>query len=635
MRLRLFLAVSIGAALVLAIHSGGCSMIGLGIGAIADSSTPDYAISPLGWETAPLERGEFVEVTLTEGGNVRGYYDHVERVTHREYRVDYEEALVTADAHPFLPPLGEDVVMALARPQDPDSLLHCEIVGFDYGFVVVHTGKLAATEERSIALGFVRSIRVPDGHEIDGPTLNRLTFNRQVPHLSVLVLRAESKGRGGEIKVAMDEVLQVRTKTKKKGKITGFLIGLTVDVVLVAIAASADTSPKSTSGGGGDCYSCPFVYSFDGENYVLDSETFGGALFRAAQRTDVDNLDHVKEVGGEYLLRLANELPETQYVDELKLLVVDHPPGTSVLPSFDGSLHVLSSPHPPREALDFAGHDVTHLVHSTDDDAWASNPFGRDPTVKSEARDGLELTFPRPPDASSVKLALNVQNTLWASHVQGQLLALHGRRLQDWYDLMNASQPARDTLTKAMIREGMLLAKLWNGSEWETAGFVWEVGPVLPKDQIVVLDLRDVPGEELRVRLESTAGFWIVNSVQADYEADPVVEVREVAFTEARDWRGEDVGGLLRSNDGRHYVMAAERDWADLVFPVPPPRPSLDRSTLLKSTGYYTIHVTSEGEPRSDLLARLLSEPGAYGQFTLQLLNERAVEVEPVSAEVP
>jgi hypothetical protein len=58
--------------------------------------------------------------------------------------------------------------------------------------------------------------------------------------------------------------------------------------------------------------------------YDESHETFGGAIFHAAQRTDVDNLDHLAEVGGAYRVKLTNELQETQYVDELKLLVVDH-----------------------------------------------------------------------------------------------------------------------------------------------------------------------------------------------------------------------------------------------------------------------------------------------------------------------
>jgi hypothetical protein len=429
------------------------------------------------------------------------------------------------------------------------------------------------------------------------------------------------------IAIAMDEILQVRMKTKKNGKVTGFLVGLAVDAIVVAVAASSEPtttrSPPITSTGSGGEFSCPFVYSFDGEDHVLDSETFGGAIFRAAQRTDVDNLDHIEEVGGKYRLRLANELQETQYVDEFKLLVVDHAPGTAVVPSFDGSLHVLSSPLALRQAIDFAGHDVTRLVHSTDDDVWASNPFGRDPEVKAEARDGLELTFPRPPDASYVKLAFNVQNTGWASYLQGQLLELHGHGLDDWYALMNSSESARDALTKAMIREGMLLTQLWNGSEWETANFVWEVGPMVAKDQVVVLDIRDVPGEDLHVRLESTAGFWIVNSVRADYGPDGGIEVCELTSSVARNHRGEDVSDLLRATDDRHYAMPTTQDWAELVFTAPPRKPGLDRSVLLASTGYYTIHVASEDEPQPALIDELLNVPGAYGQFTLRLLEER------------
>ena len=40
------------------------------------------------------------------------------------------------------------------------------------------------------------------------------------------------------------------------------------------------------------------------------------------------------------------------------------------------------------------------------------------------------------------------------------------------------------------------------------------------------------------------------------------------------------------------------------------------------STGYYTFHTAGDGEPQKELFTRLMTEPGAYGQYTLRLLHE-------------
>jgi hypothetical protein len=68
--------------------------------------------------------------------------------------------------------------------------------------------------------------------------------------------------------------------------------------------------------------------------------------------------------------------------------------------------------------------------------------------------------------------------------------------------------------------------------------------------------------------------------------------------------------------------MPSKQDWADLEFATPPLKHGFDRSFILKSTGYYTIHVTPKGEPQKELISNLMKDPGAYGQFTLKKLGE-------------
>jgi hypothetical protein len=73
-------------------------------------------------------------------------------------------------------------------------------------------------------------------------------------------------------------------------------------------------------------WSCPFVYSHDGSIYVLDGEPYGGSICEGLARTDLCELEHLLAVNGKYRLIVSNELDETQYIDELALLVIDHPP---------------------------------------------------------------------------------------------------------------------------------------------------------------------------------------------------------------------------------------------------------------------------------------------------------------------
>ena len=54
-------------------------------------------------------------------------------------------------------------------------------------------------------------------------------------------------------------------------------------------------------------------------------------------------------------------------------------------------------------------------------------------------------------------------------------------------------------------------------------------GPAAPKDQVAVLDVSEVKGDRLRVRLESTTDLWRIDEVYVDYSMDRDVRVSEVA----------------------------------------------------------------------------------------------------------
>jgi hypothetical protein len=611
------------AGMVLAILLAGamtsCTILGLVIGSTSDKNQPEALTVP-GWEVNTLQVGAQIDILKKDGTQVSGKYTGMELLSVSDYARPYGEARSRLPEGVYFPALGNSITMIFASPDQKKSETSSQtgkFFGFELGHIrfVVNTGRTTNWWRRS--LDDLITLSNQQGNTVTGKTIRNFVYERKIPLLSAVAVMHKGKKRV----VAIDSIQQIHQFAGKGyGALTGFLVGAAIDAAVVMITLSSLDFPTGLSGENGSM-SCPFVYSFDGRQYVLDSETFGGAIFRAAQRTDVDNLDHLAELAGTYRVKLTNELQETQYVDELKLLVVDHPRNTRIIPSFSGSMHTFSSLLSPSQASDFRGNEVRALVTAKDDQVWVSNPFGRNPENKAEVRDGLLLEFPRPANATAAKLLCNVQNTLWASYLQGQLLALHGRELPNWYALMNSSATARAALAQAMIREGMLQIKLWNGTSWQDAGFVWEVGPSVPKDQAVWLDLKNIPGESLRIKLESTAGFWMINHVAIDYTPDTEIKVTELAPVQAFDHLHREVREVLTNNDGRYYEMPTTQDWAELVFAAPPSTKGYQRSVLLKSAGYYEIHVSAEGKPQRELLAKLMTEPGAYGQYTLRLLQ--------------
>ena len=112
----------------------------------------------------------------------------------------------------------------------------------------------------------------------------------------------------------------------------------------------------------------------------------------------------------------------------------------------------------------------------------------------------------------------------------------------------------------------------------------------------------------------------MVNSVRADYSDDLPVETFEVSPFEAKDYRGKDLRDVLEITDDRYHLMSTS-DWAEFSFIAPPAKKGYQRTYVLKSTGYYTINISSDGEPQTDLLTRFINEPYAFGQYSIRLLN--------------
>jgi hypothetical protein len=172
--------------------------------------------------------------------------------------------------------------------------------------------------------------------------------------------------------IPLADVQSVAVRRISPGKTALLLAGFGVTAILVGAAAQGDDSPPPPPQDPDypPVVSCPLVYSWTGGDWRLDSGTFGGAIAPALARTDVDNLIHATAEGGTLRLRLANELNETDYVDGLSVLVVDHAPGYTVAPDGSGQIHALGTLIPPASARDFRGADALERVSRVDGWGW-------------------------------------------------------------------------------------------------------------------------------------------------------------------------------------------------------------------------------------------------------------------------
>ncbi len=366
--------------------------------------------------------------------------------------------------------------------------------------------------------------------------------------------------------------------------------------------------------------SCPFVYSFDGSGYMLDAEPYGGATAPGLKRTEWSRLKYLNAADGEYRLKLTNEVDETQYTDELKLLVVDHPADVAVVADESGVLHSTAAQVPPTKAVDTRGRDMLSYVNDDDWVYWQSAERDLDPELESGVKEKLVFEFPRPSGVTRAKLIFDGCNTLWASRMVKGYLALHGRNLGDYYASLSAPGPAQFGLQLWNLREELyrMHIRVDTPTGWVSKGSVLGGGPFVSRDKLYMLDIAEVAGDVLRIELTPPIGFWMINRIAVDYSPDAPVRSREIEALRAVDSHGTDIRPLLAATDDRYVAMPATGDSAELVFLAPPRPAGLARSVILKASGYYDIHMGNLGDPQSDVLARIRTEPGYSVRYALE-----------------
>jgi hypothetical protein len=366
--------------------------------------------------------------------------------------------------------------------------------------------------------------------------------------------------------------------------------------------------------------SCPFIYSFDGREYVFDAEPYGGATCPGMQRTEWCNLEHLRPVAGKYRIKITNEVDETQRTDEVKLLAVDHAPGMLVAADEAGVMHTFARPRPPDQAYDREGNSITGRVVADDRLFWVTPEDALDPETRNSMKDELTFEFTKPDGAQAAKLLFNGCNTLWASQMLRRFLELRGSEVGDYYRVLNQRGPVYQALMDWNLNAELYRLQLLveTSSGWRAKGSLVGGGPFASENKAYMLDIRDVPGNVLKIRLTPPAGFWMINHIAVDYSGDAPVQVAELTVVQGMDSQGQDALGLLDKTDGRYLDMPEIGNEALLVFEAPPLKKGLERSVVIKASGYYDIHLRAEGECQQGILSRFIVNPDAAIEFSLR-----------------
>jgi len=430
----------------------------------------------------------------------------------------------------------------------------------------------------------------------------RLTADRwlegEVAREATAVVRADLRDVAG---LSIREVNGPMTAFKTTAAVVGAAAAV-VAVVAIIVALTKE--------------SCPFVYVDDGEGWRLVGEAYAGAAFRSTQRHDLLPLP-VAAIGDSLFVRLRNEARETQYTDQVRLVVVDHPSGTRALSTFDGSLALVGTPAGPLEAHDTFGRDAVArlaavdgiLVETTAPDVAAS--------PDSLVQDAVTARFALPRDGAPV-LEVVAGNTTLLDLTFGRFFAAMGDRLATYLAQGNeASSGARINAWRE--REGVdLVVELQRGDRWEKVAVIPTVGPAALRTIAVPLPIVGTSDASVVVRVRSGVGFWRVDRLSLSARSAATPRVARIAPALAEGSDASDQRGAVDAVDGTYNALSAMNESMDMSFALPAPAPAArreGRSVFLSTSGYYNVHPPIQSAWLPGTLKTLRDEPGSLARF--------------------
>ena len=356
--------------------------------------------------------------------------------------------------------------------------------------------------------------------------------------------------------------------------------------------------------------SCPLVYVNDGITYRFTGETFGGAVSASSERDDYMPLPGIKPVDGYYDLKISNELLERQYTDVAELLVVDHSDISTAIIDKHGNVQILNDLKSPATATDENNQSVTNALLARDSISYLFNqPNSLNPELSS-----MVLNFEKPAHAKNAKLVLNTKNSFWLDYIYGKFNEQFGTHFNEFMKKQSKAPPEQG-LQWSLDQGIPLSVYVETANGWKFVDYVSTVGPLASRDIVIPVDLSDVKGDVLKLKLECGFMFWEVDYAAVDYSSNGECRTQKIPANSAIDEKGSNIASSLAKVDKEYLYQPQVGNQAILKFSSVPSQAGAKQSVFLHTRGYYEYIRDYKGKPDIGYL-RSFREKGAFARFS-------------------
>jgi hypothetical protein len=418
------------------------------------------------------------------------------------------------------------------------------------------------------------------------------------------------KNSQAEITIPFTSIEKVEVYQKVLGPTVAWylipIIIIAIPVIIVAIQM-------------GNADGCPYIYVYDGSEYILTGVLYPGSVYKTLERDDYMKLTGIKPESNQLKLRISNELPEHQYTDLAEIIYVQHPAGTEANIDKYGNMHILSKPVAPLSARSITGKDLNGLLEAADNRYYLFDDYEKEDDY---AISSVVLEFEKPGHVNEGKLVVKGKNSLWSSHVHDEFSSLFGNKFQKWTKFQN--QVPREQHEENMLQQDIpLKVYLDNGNSWELIDYYDVACAMAKREMVFQLDNLPITAETISIKLETGYMFWEIDQVNMDFTQNTSYKADTLKPVLAIDRDGRDVRKFLLEPDG-NYLKQRKGDRVEVIYDLPEDMENSKGSEytlIMHSRGYYNIMKNYKGKPEEEKLMTMQG-PHSLSKFSRELYEE-------------
>jgi len=420
---------------------------------------------------------------------------------------------------------------------------------------------------------------------------------------------ADSSTAAGVYTLQLDKVEKIEVIEKDEARTRSSYIVGAIGYTIGALAVVAIIIAATKS-------SCPFVSAYDGNNFSLQGEIYGGAIYPQLARHDYMPLRMTPLPDGSLQVKISNELHERQYTDIAELWVITHNKKSQVFADEKGNLFSISNPQSATSATLNEKQDVTealkkeadnHLLHMDDTTVNASNE--------------VVMQFNKPATATKAKLILSLKNSYFLDLLYGELAKGFGK-YYGTYIKQQQHKPAAELLQWTRDQHIPLEVAVQTNYGWKKITAIPTIGPLAARNMVLPIDLSDTKGPITAIKLSSGFMFWEIDYAAIDYSEDEPFTVEKITASKASDELGKNILPDLQNEDGQYLAQPEIGNMATMVYNTTPLiDQSKTRSYILHTKGYYEHIRDFKNAPDFGFLKQF-KNPGAFPQFGMRLYKK-------------